>query len=92
MNRKGSLIAAVILGSALVAPLASSTIAKPQVGVSIRVYDRDHKDYHDWDDREARRYERWRHDHPEFKIEFRKNNRERQREYWRWRHEHSDDH
>jgi len=89
MIRKGSLIAAFILGTALVAPLATSTIAKPQT-VSVRIYDRDHKDYHDWDDREVHAYELYRHDHPEFKVEFRKNNRERQSEYWKWRHEHPD--
>ena len=82
---------ALLLSTALVAPLATHTNAKPQ-GVSVRIYDREHKDYHDWDDREARYYERYRHDHPEFSVEFRKNSRSRQAEYWKWRHEHPDDH
>ena len=91
MKRIGLLIPAVLLSSALFAPMTTHTSAKPQ-GVSIRFYDRGHRDYHDWDDRESRYYERWRHDHPGFVIEFRKNNRERQAEYWRWRHDHPDDH
>jgi hypothetical protein len=90
MKRIGLLIPALLLSTVLVAPLATQTSAKPQ-GVSIRIYDRDHKDYHDWDDREGRAYERYRHDHPEFKVEFRKNNSRRQTEYWRWRHGHPDE-
>jgi len=90
MKRIGLFIPTLLLSTVLVAPLATRTSAKAQ-GVSIRIYDRDHRDYHDWDDHEARYYERWRHDHPEYRVEFRRNNRERQREYWRWRHEHHDD-
>jgi len=91
MKRIGLFIPALLLSTVLVAPLATQTSAKPQ-GVSVRIYDRTHRDYHDWDDREARYYERWRHDHPEFRVEFRRNNRHRQEEYWRWRHDHRDEH
>jgi hypothetical protein len=91
MKRIGLFIPALLLSTVLVAPLATQTSAKPQ-GVSVRIYDREHKDYHDWDDREARYYDRWRHDHPGFVVEFRKNSRSRQAEYWRWRHDHPDDH
>jgi hypothetical protein len=89
MNRKGLLITALFLGSALVAPLATSTFAKPKA-VSVKIYDRDHKDYHVWDDRESHAYELYRHDHPEFKVEFKKNNARQQSAYWNWRHEHPD--
>jgi hypothetical protein len=89
MKRTGLFIAGVFLTAALVAPMATRTSATPQV-VSVRVYDRDHKDYHDWDDNEIRYYGMYRHDHPEFNVEFSKTSRRQQRAYWNWRHEHHD--
>jgi hypothetical protein len=87
MKRQGLFIAALFLSAALVAPLASKVSAAPQL-VSVRVYDRDHKDYHNWDDNEARHYESYRHEHHEYNVEFKRTSREQQRAYWRWRHEH----
>jgi hypothetical protein len=83
---------ALLLSTVLVAPLATYTSAKPQVSIGVKIYDRDHKDYHVWDDRESKSYEGWRHDHPEYKVDFRKNSRDQQSAYWKWRHEHPDDH
>ena len=54
-----------------------------------RYYDRDHKDYHNWDDREASAYRNWQPERNENR-EFSKLNRKEQSEYWRWRHEHPD--
>ena len=89
MKREGLFLAGLFLTAALVAPLATKTNATPQV-VSVRVYDRDHKDYHNWDDNEARVYEGYRKDHTDFKVTFGKNNRKQQSAYWNWRHEHPD--
>jgi hypothetical protein len=89
MKRIGVLIPALLLSTVLVAPLATRTSAKAQ-SVSIRVYDRDHKDYHDWDDREQHAWERFRVEHPKYRVEFKRTTREQQREYWKWRHEHPD--
>ena len=88
MNRKGLFIAALFLTAALVAPLASKVSATPQV--TVRFYDRDHKDYHNWDENEGRYYETYRHDHRGYSVEFKHTTREQQRAYWRWRHEHPD--
>jgi hypothetical protein len=88
MNRKGLFITAFFLGTALVAPMATS--ANPQVSIGVKIYDRNHKDYHVWDDNEVRYYDGWRHDHPEFKVDFRKNSHAQQEAYWKWRHEHHD--
>jgi hypothetical protein len=88
MNRKGLFIGALVLTAALVAPLAPKVSATPQVVV--RFYDRDHHDYHNWDDNEARYYDTYRHDHHEYDVEFRKTSRAQQRAYWNWRHEHHD--
>jgi hypothetical protein len=90
MKRTGLLVAGLFLATALVVPMATRTTAKPQ-GVSVRVYDRNHKDYHDWDDNESRRYEGYRKDHPEYNVTFGKNNRRQQSTYWTWRHQHSED-
>lgn len=56
-----------------------------------RYYDREHKDYHPWDDREDGAFRRWwveeRH---ETYRPFAKLKREEQSAYWKWRHEHPD--
>jgi hypothetical protein len=88
MKRQGLFLAGLFLAAALVTPLATRTSATPQV--SVRIYDRDHKDYHNWDDNEARAYEGYRHDHTDLKVTFGKNNRKQQSAYWNWRHEHPD--
>jgi hypothetical protein len=60
----------------------------------VRYYDRDAKDYHAWNENEARAYRHW-------LMEERRNARyhdyarakaAEQREYWRWRHAHQDWH
>ena len=89
MYRKTLIISSLFLGAALIAPMAITANAAPQ-SVSVRVYDRDHKDYHNWDDRESKSYETFRGDHPKYKVTFGKNKRSEQRTYWNWRHEHPD--
>jgi len=88
MQNKKLLLASLFLGAALIAPMAIRTNAAPQI--SVRFYDRDHKDYHNWDDREVRSYGVYRNDHPKYNVQFSKTSRSQQRDYWRWRHEHPD--
>ena len=63
----------------------------PQVGLQLRYYDKNHKDYHNWDDRENRSpwglYLSSNHkkDH-----EFAKASSREQGQYWNWRHSHPD--
>ena len=55
-----------------------------------RVYDRDHKDYHNWDANEDRRYREYlKEKHREYRpfVELKV---EEQSEYWNWRHSHPD--
>jgi hypothetical protein len=89
MYRKSLLISSFFLTAAIVAPAAVRANAAPQ-SVSIRVYDRDHKDYHSWDDREGQSYERFRAEHPKYNVTFSKTKRSEQKTYWNWRHEHPD--
>ena len=86
-----------VLSAALAAPSAINAAGKPQDNGrqeenrrENRVYDRDHRDYHNWDDREDRSYrvylgERHREYHPFVELRVKE-----QRAYWNWRHRHPD--
>jgi hypothetical protein len=89
MYRKSLLISSLFLTAALIAPAAIRANPAPQ-SVSVRVYDRDHKDYHNWDDREAKSYETFRGEHPKYNVTFTKTNKRQQKDYWNWRHAHPD--
>jgi len=55
-----------------------------------RYYDKEHRDYHTWDDHEDRAYRVYLGEqHREYR-EFRVVRPVQQREYYRWRHEHPD--
>jgi hypothetical protein len=89
----------VVLSGALAAPWAINAAARPQDNGRQeegrrddrnRFYDRDHRDYHNWDDNEDRSYrvylgERHREYHPFVQIRVKE-----QRAYWSWRHSHPD--
>ena len=93
-------VASLILGSSLLAPTAlKAATPKPIPGQEVHVqvrryYDRDHHDWHNWDDHESAAYRHWlmeeRHER-EYR-EYPRLRRRRQSEYWRWRHEHMDWH
>jgi hypothetical protein len=75
----------IMLSGVLMAPIAMQA--------EQRYYDRDHRDYHAWNDDENRAYRHWlteeRHRHYH---EWNRASRAEQRNYWRWRHEHMDWH
>jgi len=78
----------ILLSAGLMLPLA----AQPQRDHDDehRYYDRDRKDYHEWNEGEQRAWRRyWEERHREA-LEWRRANEEQRREYWRWRHEHPD--
>jgi hypothetical protein len=50
--------------------------------------DREHKDYHQWDDAENRAWRKWLTENHRKDHEFAKADRKEQEEYWKWRHEH----
>ena len=57
-----------------------------------RIYDRDHKDYHNWNGDEDRNYRQWytqTYNGREYR-EYNKLNKHDQDAYWKWRHEHGD--
>ena len=80
-----------ILASAIIAPAAMIAAPRPQeASVQIRVYDRDHRDYHNWDDREDRSYRRYLAEQRRSYREYNRQHYRVQRHYWKWRHNHPD--
>ncbi len=82
-------VSSLILAAALVAPTVVMATPTPQE-VQVRVYDRDHHDYHIWDEREDHAYRGYLvEQHREYR-DYNKQNRRDQRNYWNWRHSHPD--
>jgi hypothetical protein len=55
-----------------------------------RVYDRTHKDYHDWNENEDRSYRQYAGQNQQEFREYNKLNNDQQDHYWNWRHSHHD--
>jgi hypothetical protein len=88
-------LGSLLLGAALIAPVGIRANNNPgddrrEDARERRYYDRDHRDYHLWDDREDGRYRHWRAERHEAYRPFYKVKRAQQRAYWKWRHEHPD--
>jgi hypothetical protein len=84
-------ISLLVLATAVAAPTAIMAAPKPQdASVQIRVYDRDHRDYHNWDDREDRAYRRYLAAQRRSYREYHRQHYIVQRHYWNWRHSHPD--
>ena len=56
MHRAHRYVASLFLTAVLLAPVAMMAAPGPQVRLQVRVFDRDHRDYHNWDDREDHVY------------------------------------
>ena len=88
INRYFSLL---LLGAALAAPAVTMAGPKPQeANVQVRVYDRDRRDYHNWNDREDHAYRRYLVVQRRTYRGYDRQNARAQRKYWRWRHRHPD--
>ena len=90
-----------LLSAALAAPSAGRAAAQPQDNGRQedrhrdekdrnRVYDREHKDYHNWDDNENKRWGLYLQENHLKEHDFKKATRKEQSEYWKWRHDHPD--
>ena len=83
------MVMATVLAVPMITTIASLQ-AQRVVVVHKRVYDRDHKDYHVWDDREDRSYRVYTTEqHRTYRVYTRLKHPEK-RLYWKWRHEHPD--
>src|ERR1022692_4076731 len=91
MHRAHRYIASLFLTAALAAPVSIMATPRPQdASVQVRVYDRDHKDYHNWDDNENRAWGQFTTENKRKPHEFSKANKKEQSQYWNWRHAHPD--
>jgi hypothetical protein len=79
-------LTAAIAGSALV-PATAAAGESGRAAVTIRFFDRDHRDYHRWDRQEDVRYRAYLAERHRRYIAFQRASRQRQIAYWRWRHE-----
>jgi hypothetical protein len=83
-------VASLVLTAVLASP--GIVLAAPaQVGIQVRVYDKDHKDYHNWDDNENRAWGQYLSEKHEKPHDFKKAKKTQQSQYWNWRHDHPDD-
>ena len=98
--RKGMrILSSMLLTAALAAPLAVRAQEhdrddhdRDDHAKNQRIYDRDHKDYHNWNGDEDRNYRKWyneRHQGREYR-EYNRLNKHDQTAYWNWRHQHGD--
>jgi hypothetical protein len=81
--------ASLVLIACFVAP--GAILAAPQASVQVRVYDKDHKDYHNWDDNENRAWGQYLSENHKKPHDFKKTKKAEQSQYWNWRHDHPDD-
>ena len=85
-------IGALLLAAAIAAPvLVVATDANAQeASVQVRVYDRHHRDYHNWDDHEDRAYRGYLTERHQSYREYDQQHAREQRRYWKYRHNHPD--
>jgi hypothetical protein len=97
VQRTQRCLTSLFLGAALIVPIGAQAFNPlddhDHDKKARRYYDREHKDYHNWDAREDAAYRHWlTEERHERYRNYARINRERQAEYWRWRHEHPDWH
>lgn len=95
MHRAYRYVSSLFLAAALQAPAASLAKAGPQDNKRedndhTRYYDRDHRDFHYWDDREDRAYRRYLTEQHRGYLKFSSTSITVHRQYWNWRHSHPD--
>ena len=91
MKRMNAYIGSLLLAAAVIAPAVVVSDAKAQEAVvQVRVYDRNHKDYHNWDTHEDHAYRGYLVEHHQEYREYNRQNHRDQDNYWKWRHQHPD--
>ena len=91
MHRANRYITSLFLTVALAAPVAMMAIPVPQEdGHQNRVYDKQHKDYHNWDDNENKAWGQYLSENHKSSHEYSKANKKEQSQYWNYRHAHPD--
>jgi hypothetical protein len=90
MLRTHRFIGSLLLAGAIFVPTAVMAAPRPQEGVQVRIYDRDHRDYHNWNDREDHAYRGYLVERHQTYRAYNDQRARDQRNYWKWRHNHPD--
>jgi len=91
MHHAHRYVASLFLTAALALPVAIMAAPLPQeASVQLRVYDRNHKDYHNWDDNENRAWGQYLQENHKKPHEFKAAKKREQSQYWNYRHAHPD--
>jgi len=89
MHSAHRLVASLFLIAALAGPMSMMAVPSPQgATVTVRVYDRRHRDYHNWDDRENHAWGMYLANNRRRHYEYARAHRREQERYWNWRHSH----
>jgi hypothetical protein len=85
-------IFAVMLGIAFITPAlpAQDHNRNSQNSPSGRYYDRQNKDWHEWNDTENQAYQRYQQENHRQNQDFKRLPRKQQDSYFQWRHQHQD--
>ena len=82
-------IRSLFFAAAFAAPVLVVAKAKAQeASVQVRIYDQDHRDYHNWNDHEERAYRSYLTAQRRSYREYHRQHHRVQRHYWNWRHSH----
>lgn len=93
-------VGSAVLTVALAAPATIVAAPRPQevkarIDVQTsqnRVYDPDHKDYHNWDGNEQKQWKQYQSTEHLKYHDYSKANKNDQSNYWNWRHDNDDKH
>jgi hypothetical protein len=88
MNRY---LTVLFLSAALAGSVAVKAEEHHQDRHSKRYYDKDARDYHEWNKNESQAYRRYAKENRKRDREFAKASRRERQEYFKWRHHHPDD-
>jgi len=83
-------LAVFFLSTALFAPISVRADDNHADRQSKRYYDRDARDWHQWNDTEDHAYRRYLTDNHKKDHDFAKANRAEKKGYFKWRHDHPD--
>jgi hypothetical protein len=84
-------LSALFLTAAIAVSGPIAVAATPQeASAQVRVYDANHHDYHNWDEREDRAYRGYLTEHHMEYHAYDKESHKQQSNYWNWRHGHPD--
>ncbi len=92
MHRGHRYLVSFFLAAALASPLAIAQQDHKNGNTENqnRVYDKDHKDYHNWDANEDRAWGQFLTENHKSPHDFKTANQKEQSQYWNWRHAHPD--